>query len=100
ERSRFEFPAFDCVDSGLVETERQRLQDLNVLHGAGLVDDALDDDDAGDARLAGHFGINRLDAIDYHGRFDVAADAQWRFALRRGIGHDTADHAADDAAHH
>src|SRR5205823_1569994 len=100
---RLEFPLFHGLDRGLIEAERQSLEHLHVAHGAALVDDALDDDDAGDARLAGHFRILRLDAGQRHRRLDVAADAQRRLLLRRrrlGVGDDAADDAADDTADH
>src|SRR6267378_873882 len=57
ESTRFEFPASDCVDVGLIETERQRLEDMNVGDVAALADGALDDDDAGDTSLPGHLGV-------------------------------------------
>src|SRR5688500_7856702 len=41
ERARAEPPFLDCVRGGLVETERQRLEDLDVTHHTALVDDAL-----------------------------------------------------------
>src|SRR5713101_5626930 len=75
ESTRLEFPAFDCFDGGLIETERQRLEDMDFGDVAVFVDRALDDDDAGDTSLPGHLGILRLDAIDGDGRLDVAADA-------------------------
>src|SRR4051812_18431502 len=102
ESTRPEFPAFDRIDRGLIETERQRLEDMDVGHVAIAADRALDDDDAGDAGLAGHFRILRLDAIDDHRRLDVAADAQRSVWLRRRrrFGDHAADHAADDTAGH
>src|SRR5438876_6424238 len=100
ERTRFEFPAFHGIDGGLIESERQRLEDLNVRNVPALVDDALDDDDAGDASLAGHFGIHRLDAVDHDRRLDVAADAQRSFDFRRGVSHYAANHPTDHPAHH
>src|SRR5688500_4618950 len=60
ERARPELPAPDRVCRGLVETERQRLEHLHVRDISVLIDDALDDDDAGDAGFAGHFRIRRL----------------------------------------
>src|SRR3954447_2186894 len=96
--TRLEFPAFDRIDRGLIETERQRLEDMDVGDVAILADRALDDDDSGDARLAGDLGILRVDLADCHRRFDVAADAQRRIRLRRrrSLGDDAADDAADD----
>src|SRR4051794_5167607 len=52
ERSRFELPSANRFHGGLVETERQRLENVHVGDVAALVDGALDDDDSGDARLA------------------------------------------------
>src|SRR5207253_5773513 len=95
-RPGFEFPAFDRIDGRLIQAKRQRLQDLNVRHVAAFVDDAFDDHDAGDARFAGDFRIDGLDAIDHDRGFDVAADAQRRFNFRRGI----RDHAAHHPTHH
>src|SRR6185369_15827578 len=96
-----ELPFSDCFDRGVVETERHRLEHLHVGHVTVFVDDALDDDDAGDARLAGHFRIRRLDAVDDHRRLDVPADAQRRgWRRRRGIGDHSADDTADDATDH
>src|SRR5215213_4585877 len=76
ERAGPELPPFDRFRRGCVQAERQRLEDLHVGHVAVLVDDALNDDDAGDARLAGHLRIARLDSVDDHRRLDIAADAQ------------------------
>src|SRR5437764_14924356 len=64
ERPRFEFPAPDRFHRGLIESEGKRLEDMNVGHVAGLVDGPFDDDDAGDAGLAGHFRTLRLDRGD------------------------------------
>src|SRR3954447_10757451 len=101
ESTRLEFPAFDRIDGGLIETERQRLENMDVGHVAGLADRALHDHDAGDTSLAGHLGIRGLDTIDDGRRFDVAADAERRIDFRRGrFGDDAADHAADDTAGH
>src|SRR5207244_1345613 len=101
ERAGLESPLPDRVSCRLVETESERLEHGHVGDLAVFVDDALDDDDAGDARLAGDFRIGRLDTADDHRRFDVAADAHRRFDFRRrrsGIGHDAADDSTDDTA--
>src|SRR3954465_15551109 len=62
ESTRLEFPAFDRIDGGLIETERQRLEDMNLGDVAGFVDRAFDDDDSGDTRFPRDLGILRLDA--------------------------------------
>src|SRR5881394_3712949 len=46
QRSRPKFPALDRFHRGLIEAERQRLEDVHVGDVAGLVDGALHDDDA------------------------------------------------------
>src|SRR3954470_10479832 len=38
--TRLEFPASNCVDGGLIETERQRFENMNVGHVAILADRA------------------------------------------------------------
>src|SRR4051812_3712631 len=99
QRPRPELPLPDCFDRSLVETERQRLEDVNVDDVAVLVDRALHDDDAGDARLAGHFRIDGIGAADLDRRLDVAADAQRSSGRRRrGVRDHAADDTADDAA--
>src|SRR5687768_7784373 len=106
ERTGAELPLLDRVHSGLIESERKGLEDLHIADVAVLVDDALHDDDAGDARLARHLRVMRLDAADDHRRLDVAADAHrgLLFDYRHGVGDDAADHSAhhttDDAAFH
>src|SRR5947207_14157773 len=75
QRAGFEFPTSDRVYRGLIESEGQRLEDLNVGDGAALIDDALYDDDAGNARLAAHFRIDRFDPVDDHRPPDVSAAA-------------------------
>src|SRR4029077_21206374 len=102
ESTRLEFPAFDCVDCRLIETEWQRLEDMDIRDVAAPADRALDDDDAGNTSLPGYLGILRLNAVDDHGSLDVAADAQRRVRFRRrsSRGDDAADHAADDTAGH
>src|SRR5688500_14045056 len=100
ERTGFESPLLDRGSSGLIEAERQRLEDLDVADHTVLVDDALDDHDARDARLARHFGIRRLDTADDRRGLDVATDAERSGFFRRrrhGVGHDAADHTADNA---
>src|SRR5688500_14722531 len=57
ERAGAELPPPDRVRRSLIETERQRLEDLHVRDVSVLVDDAFDDDDAGDPRLARHFRV-------------------------------------------
>src|SRR4051794_11508245 len=51
ERAGPETPLSDCFDGRLVEAERQWFEHVHVDHFAGLVDGALQDDDAGDAGL-------------------------------------------------
>src|SRR5262245_1409731 len=57
ELSRPELPLLDGVQSRAVEAHGQTLEHPRVRYVATLVDDRLDDHDAGDARLACHLGV-------------------------------------------
>src|SRR5438067_1008608 len=89
ERAGGEFPALDRVERGLIETHRQALEDAHVRHVAFLVDDGLEDDHPFDARLAGHLGVLRVDALGGHDRLHDNLG----FLLDVEPGR---DHAADD----
>src|SRR5690349_15587290 len=107
-RAGFELPAAHGLLGFFRESHRQAFHDAHFIDVAVLVDHGFDDDDAGDARFAGAFGVLRLGAIHDGRRFDVAADAHRcrrldrrflaarAFAFRSGAG--AADLAAEDAA--
>src|SRR6266576_3690919 len=76
ESGRFEGPLLHGVNRRLVETERQRLEDPDILHRAVTTDERFDDDDPADARLESNFWIHRLDSIDDRRRSYVASHAE------------------------
>src|SRR5437764_8540575 len=88
QRARPELPLPHGLRGALAEAHRQAFDHLHLLDLAVLVDDGLDDDDAGDARLARHVGVDRIDALLDDRCLHVAADAQRAlgFGWRRRLG--------------
>src|SRR3954454_16465037 len=75
DRGRFEDPLLHRIDGRLGQAVRQTLEDLDVLHGAGVIDDRLQNDNPADAFLPRFLRVDRIHVDDRHGRFDVATDA-------------------------
>src|SRR5208283_4898960 len=96
-------PLPDSVQRGLHE-ERMARNDRKLLHRAVLTDDGVELNSAADARLARQWRVKRLHFVDQSRCLDVAANGdtlesslgRW---WRGNVGTDTANHAANHAAH-
>ncbi len=100
-----ESPALHCFFGRVAQTHRQALDDFHLLDASLLVDDCLDDDDAGDAGLARRFVVLRFDPARDDWSLDVAADAQRSIGRRIlavafafGAGSRPADFTAENPA--